>query len=83
MHRVKDRENKKVEKNEKEMSKENKIGTVQQKKKKAKFWLMRKRQSKMLYIFTSKFHQKLNALSENAFLPTFREMKDLRAKKID
>ncbi len=55
VHRVKDRENKKAEKNEKERTK-------------SKFWLMRMRQSKILYIFTWKFHQNLPALSESAFL---------------
>ncbi len=66
MHRVKGRENKKAEKNEKERSKKKKMETVQQKK--AKFWLMRMRQSKILYIFTWKLHQNLPALSESAFL---------------
>ncbi len=46
-----------------------KIGTVQQKtKQKTIFWLMRMRQSKILYSFTWKFHQNLPALSESAFL---------------
>ncbi len=34
---------------------------------------MRMRQSEMLYIFTWKSHQKLNAVSESAFLAKFRE----------
>ena len=61
MYRVEGRENKKAKKNEKERSKEKKIGMVLQKKKKknfSKFWLMRMRQSEILYIFTRKSHKK-------------------------
>ena len=52
MYRVEGRENKKAEKNEKELSKKkNRNGSA---KKKSKFWLrlMRMRQSEILYIFT-------------------------------
>ncbi len=75
MHRVKDREIKKAEKNEKERSKEkNRDGLAKKKKKKKKKKLMRMRQSKILYIFTWKFHHKLTAVSESAFLAKFREI---------
>ncbi len=78
MHIVKDRENKKAQRNEKERSKE-KIGMVQQKKKMA----YAHAPSKIGYIFTWKLNQKPTAVSESAFLAKFREMQDRRAKKID
>ncbi len=55
VHRVKDRENEKAEKNEKERSKVKKSERFSKKK-------------YILYIFTWKLHQNLPSLSESAFL---------------
>ncbi len=74
MHRVKDRENKKAEKNEKERIKEkNRNGSA----KKYIYWLMRMRQSKILYIFTWKFHQK-----ESAFLANLENFWTVEPRKL-
>ncbi len=79
VHRVKDRENKKAEKNEKERSKEKNRKVQQNKNKK---WLMRMRESKIWYIFTWKFHQNLPTLSETAFLANLENVWIVEPRKL-
>ncbi len=77
VHRLKDRENKKAEKNEKERSKEkkNRNGSAKKRKKEVQILAYAHAPSKMLYIFTWNFQKKTDcSVRKSAFLAKFREI---------